>query len=76
MWAISGTNGSSGLGSVSKEQMDSNTYSEMNRVIGSGDFASRGKYLTLHALESSLHTLEIVKAGLHCSFRMSKQMLP
>ena len=56
--------------------MDSRTYSEMNPVIGSGEFASRGKHLSLHTLERSLHTLEIVKAGLHCSFRMSKQMLP
>jgi len=43
--AISGTSGSSGFGSVSKEQMDSKT-------------------------------LEIVRAGLHWSLRMSKQMPP
>uniref|UniRef100_A0A0A9D8W3 Csu456(Uce) n=1 Tax=Arundo donax TaxID=35708 RepID=A0A0A9D8W3_ARUDO len=45
MWAISGTRGSSGFGSVSSEQIDSNT-------------------------------LEIVSAGLHWSFKMSRQMLP
>jgi hypothetical protein len=45
MWAISGTSGSSGLGSVSREQTESST-------------------------------LETVSAGLHCSLRMSRQMLP
>ena len=45
MCAISGTKGSSGLGSVNNEQM----------------------------LKS---TLLIVNAGDHCSFKMSKQMLP
>ena len=45
MWAISGTRGSSGFGSVSSEQMESST-------------------------------LEMVSAGLHCSFRISRQMLP
>ena len=45
MVAISGTKGSSGLGSVSKEDMDK-------------------------------RTLPIVKAGLHWSFKISKQMEP
>ena len=45
MCAISGTRGSSGFGSVSREQIDNKT-------------------------------LLIVKAGLHCSLRMSRQMLP
>lgn len=45
IWAISGTSGSSGFGSVNKEQMD-------NR------------------------TLDMVKAGLHCSLRISKHILP
>merc|ERR1712023_379848 len=44
-WAISGTRGSSGLGSVNSEQIDSNT-------------------------------LEMVSAGLHWSFKISRQMLP
>lgn len=44
-WAISGTNGSSGLGSVKRLQMESKT-------------------------------LLIVKAGLHWSFRISKQIPP
>ena len=43
--AISGTSGSSGLGSVRSEQIDKST-------------------------------LEIVNAGLHCSFRMSRQIEP
>ena len=43
--AISGTNGSSGLGSVSREQIDSNTF-------------------------------DIVSAGLHAFFRMSRQIPP
>jgi len=45
MWAISGTSGSSGLGSVKREHIDSST-------------------------------LEMVSAGLHCSLRISKHMLP
>lgn len=43
--AISGTSGSSGFGSVSREQMDKRTF-------------------------------EMVRAGLHCERRMSKQILP
>jgi len=45
MWAISGTKGSSGLASVRRELIDSNT-------------------------------LEIVKAGDHCSLRITKQIEP
>ena len=45
MWAISGTKGSSGLASVRRELIDSNT-------------------------------LEMVKAGDHCSLRISKQIEP
>jgi len=45
MWAISGTSGSSGFGSVSNEQIDRRTF-------------------------------DMVRAGLHCSLRMSRQMLP
>uniref|UniRef100_A0A2P2LG78 Ubiquitin-conjugating enzyme E2 10 n=1 Tax=Rhizophora mucronata TaxID=61149 RepID=A0A2P2LG78_RHIMU len=45
MWAISGTRGSSGFGSVKREQIESNT-------------------------------LDMVRAGLHCSFKISRQMLP
>ncbi len=45
MWAISGTKGSSGFGSVNREQMESST-------------------------------LDMVRAGLHCSFKMSRQILP
>ena len=43
--AISGTNGSSGFGSVSREQINSNTF-------------------------------DTVRAGLHWSFKISRQMLP
>ena len=43
--AMSGTNGSDGLGSVNKDEIDNNT-------------------------------LEMVKAGLHWSLRMSKQIPP
>ena len=45
MWAISGTRGSSGFGSVSNELNDKSTF-------------------------------EMVKAGDHASFKISKQILP
>ena len=32
MWAISGTSGSSGLGSVNSEQIDSSTYTDEHTV--------------------------------------------
>jgi len=60
--AISGTSGSSGLGSVSIEQMLRSTKlcisSAPSRVASCGI------------------PFEIVRAGLHWSLRMSKQMLP
>ena len=61
-WAISGTKGSSGFGSVSMEQIDSKTvlYQQGIRLIHKTD----------------VKPLEIVRAGLHWSLKMSKHMLP
>ena len=61
---MSGTRGSSGLGSVSIEQIDSSTINR-TRVSPRAD-ESRKLYIPF----------VIVNAGDHCSLRMSKQMLP
>ena len=80
MCAISGTSGSSGLGSVSSEQIDSSTCeAQQTRVTrASGQHqAWSGAQGPAEALGcGSQVTFETVKAGLHCSFRMSRHMLP
>lgn len=61
--AISGTSGSSGFGSVSIEQMESSTRASCQHTYARRD--ARGSI-----------PFEIVKAGLHWSLKMSRQMLP
>ena len=113
MWAISGTSGSSGLGSVSSEQMDSSTCGgrraqcraaprstgptfQRTRNSASGRpllasarstalaarYAALGRAadaagrLPARPARVAARALLIVSAGDHCSFKMSRQMLP
>lgn len=79
MWAISGTKGSSGFGSVNKEQIESSTcciithipYDIYKLTTGFSTWEQNDK-----RARTKSKTLEIVSAGLHCSFKMSRQMLP
>lgn len=81
MRAISGTSGSSGLGSHNREQMD-------KRTAGTNICPHYSQQLTFKTLQNTLVfmycftpvlkglPLEIVNAGDHCDLRISKQMLP
>ena len=60
--AISGTRGSSGLGSHSREQMDNSTWGGAFSISPPG--------------ESGDQTLDTVSAGDHWDLRMSRQMAP
>jgi hypothetical protein len=77
--AISGTRGSSGLGSVSSEQMDSSTLlivkAGLLQVKGESDELSaggrqRGNSLRVHPLAS------LSAVTYHWSFKMSRQIPP
>ena len=87
--AISGTNGSSAFGSVSKEQMDKSTEkrqkdSHINSVAEYSDHFIKDSH-RVSAVESHYHfryfleahlPLLMVKAGDHWDLRISKQILP
>ena len=70
--AISGTSGSSGFGSVSMEQIDRRTvstcFSEMYSTVKARSSAKSAL--------SGIVPFEMVRAGLHWSLSMSKQILP
>ena len=71
--AISGTSGSSGLGSVSNEHIDSRTWPTHTRTkrVREQETASNMANTPSHT-----RTLEMVSAGDHWSLRMSRQMPP
>jgi hypothetical protein len=80
MWAISGTSGSSGFGSVSSEQIDRRTCKDRKEHI-----LIQNTCLMYNENEHEIEpkvgkedplTFDMVRAGLHCSLRMSRQMLP
>jgi hypothetical protein len=75
MCAISGTRGSSGLGSVSREQIESKT---CNRFTDQNTHQNRrlGKTYRIPSAYTHTGTQELHPRGLHCSLRISRQMLP
>jgi hypothetical protein len=74
------TKGSSGLGSVSSEQIDSSTCTQIQTgadVRSLWGHSGLGKQAAcIHCQPAGQGTFDTVSAGLHCSLRMSRQMLP
>ena len=73
--AISGTSGSSGFASVNNEQMDKRTfiYAAMPQTV---NLIEKSQINYLKNITKERYTLDIVSAGDHCSFKISKQMPP
>ena len=94
MWAISGTSGSSGLGSVNSEQIESSTCTiehtvdpltwqqeDPGRLITStkpccAQHTTAGLWGQVVGWAHKVQTLDTVRAGLHCSFSMSRHIEP
>ena len=70
--AASATSGSSGFGSVNRDNIDNNTFAQAHRQSN----PCVNAIATQHAARVNIHTFDTVMAGLHFSFKMSMQMEP